>query len=127
MSKRAVINPRWLDSMLVKWGRTIPGARGWYSVCPMLQSGIPASKPSYEPWELLPRDFDDLTKAIDSLEHKYRCVIYMAYKPWTMPEMLSELAKYGVCQRTQQRWLHDAAARIESHMTSKVMEDYSDV
>lgn len=108
--------------MLLKWGRTLPGARGWYSTCPMLQSGIPASKPAYEPWDLRPKDFEDLVKAIDGLEHKHRCVIYITYKPWTLEEMTYQLQQYNVCQRTHQRWVHEAAAILESAM-SKAKEE----
>jgi hypothetical protein len=116
MAKRAMVNPRWLDSMLIVWGRTLPGAKGWYKVCPMLQSGIPSTRPSYEPWDLQPKDFDDLARAIEGLEHKHQCVIRMAYKPWTRDEMLHQLSQYGVTERTHQRWLQDAAAILEGKM-----------
>lgn len=116
MAKRATVNPRWLDSMLITWGRTLPGAQGWYKVCPMLQSGIPSTRPSYEPWDLQPKDFDDLAQAIEELEHKHQCVIRMAYKPWTRDEMLHQLAQYGVTERTHQRWLQDAAAILEAKL-----------
>ena len=116
MSKRATVEPRWLNSMLHKWGITMPTAKGWYNVCPMLSSGIAATAPQYGDWDLSPEDFEQLHAAIDALEHKHRCVIYLAYKPWTGPQQEQELARYGVCLRTQQRWLHDAAKMIEVHM-----------
>lgn len=122
MSKRAMVQPRWLDSLLLKWGRTLPGAQGWYKVCPMLQSGIPATKQQFEPWDLQPRDMDDLVAAIERLDHKHRCVIRLAYKPWTHDAMMEELAQYGVTLRTLQRWVHDAAAIIEADM-NRVRDD----
>ncbi len=119
MSKRATIQPRWLDRMLMRWGRTMPTARGWYNVCPMLQSGIPSTgRGAAGPWDLTPADFDALHAAIDALGHKHRCVIYRAFKPWTAPQQEAELAQYGVDPRTWLRWLHDAAAEIEARMSS---------
>lgn len=116
MSKRATVQPAWLDSMLVKWGRTIPGARGWYSVCPMIQSGIPTTAKVYETWEPGPQDFEDLCGAIDGLDHKYHCVIWRAYKPWTAAEMELELAIYTYCDRTLYNWLQAAAKILEVEM-----------
>ena len=125
MSRRASVQPRWLDGMLYKWGITMPTAKGWYNVCPMLQSGIPSTAGNHAgTWDLTPADFDALHKAIDSLSHKHRCMIYRCYKPWTLRQQEAELEQYGACQRTMQRWLHDAAKAIEVHMSrSKVMED----
>lgn len=119
MSRRASVQPRWLDTMLMMWGRELPTARGWHNTCPMLQSGIPASKPAYEPWDLQPRDFDNLVTALDELmseSRKHWCVIRLYYKPWTAAEMNAELAQYSVGERTIQRWLHDAAAMLEAKM-----------
>ena len=119
MSRRAAVQPRWLDSMLMAWGRELPSAKGWYNTCPMLQSGIPASKPNYEPWDLQPRDFDNLVSALDELlseSRKHWCVVRMYYKPWTLPDMKAELAQYAVTDRTQLNWLHEAAEMIENKM-----------
>lgn len=121
MSKRATVEPRWLDAMLFKWGVTMPSARGWYNVCPMLQSGIPSTTGNQPgAWELTQKDFDQLHAAIDSLSHKHRCVIYRAYKPWTAAEQEAELAQYRVTQRTWYNWLMEAAALIEQHMASDI-------
>ena len=103
--------------MLYKWGITMPTAKGWYNVCPMLQSGIPSTAGNHAgTWDLTPADFDALHAAIDALSHKHRCVIYRCYKPWTLPQQEAELAQYGVDPRTWLRWLHDAAQEIEAHM-----------
>ena len=117
MAKRATVQPRWMDAMLHKWGVTMPSAKGWYNVCPMLQSGIFSTAGTHGGmWEFRPQDFEHLAAAIEVLSHKHRCVIYRAYKPWTAAHQEAELARYGVTERTWLRWLIDAAACIESHM-----------
>ena len=116
MAKQARVQPAWLHKMLMQWGRTLPSSRGWYRTCPMLQSGIPSSTPAREPWDLTPRDYDDLVLAIDNLDTNHRCAIYLAYKPWTQDAQMAMLAQYDHHPRTVNKWLHAAAARIEADM-----------
>lgn len=120
MAKRAMVQPRWLDGLLLKWGRTLPGCRGWYTVSPMLQSGIPASKPDYEPWDLQPKDFDDLVVALARLEdHDKRWfqAIRRAYKPHCARDAEEQLAPYCVSDRSWRNWVHEGAAWLEREMS----------
>lgn len=119
MSKRATVEPRWLDSMLLKWGRTMPALRGWYTMAPMFKGTIPEKPAERGMWELTPQDFDDLAAAIDSLEAKHRAVVYLYYKPWTVDAQREVLLPYQVSERTWQRWLHDAARIIEAQMSNR--------
>ena len=116
MSRRATVQPQWLDSMLMKWGRTMPALRGWYTMSPMFKGSIPDKPVERGAWELTPNDFDELAAAIDALEPKYRAVVFLYYKPWTVEEQRSILLPYRVSERTWRNWLHEAAAQIESHM-----------
>lgn len=102
--------------MLMKWGRTMPALRGWYTMSPMFKGSIPDKPVERGAWELTPNDFDELAAAIDALEPKYRAVVFLYYKPWTVEEQRSILLPYRVSERTWRNWLHEAAAQIESHM-----------
>lgn len=119
MSRRASVEPRWLDSMLSKWGRTMPALRGWYTMSPMFKGAIPERPIERGAWELTPADYDDLVAAIDALEAKHRAVIYLYFKPWTAETQRGVLEPYGVTERTWRNWLKDAAAIIEASMTIK--------
>lgn len=116
MSRRAAVEPRWLDSMLTKWGRTMPALRGWYAMSPMFKGSIPNKPIERGAWELTGADFDDLTTAIDTLDPKFRAVIYLYYKPWTAETQREILLPYRVTERTWRNWLHEAASQIESQM-----------
>lgn len=126
MSKRSTVQPKWLDSMLVRWGiaslQRESNTLGFYKINPMLKSGIPTTAPVYEPFELTPADFEQLQRAINGLETKYHLIIIRAYKPWQAPAVEIELERFNVTQRTWERWLHDAAARIEAAMCKTAQE-----
>jgi len=85
MSKRATVQPPWLDRMLIGWGLKSlhQHGRGWYSVNPMLKDGIPTGRPPSEPFELGSEDYAALDQAIKALPDVQRAAITRAYKPWT--------------------------------------------
>lgn len=119
MSKRASVQPQWLDTMLVKWGRTMPALRGWYTMSPMFKGSVPEKPIERGDWELGPDDFDDLCQAIDTLCAKHRAVVFLYYKPWTVEQQREILLPYRVTERTWRNWLQDAARLIEESMQRK--------
>ena len=120
MSKRPTVEPVWLDRMLVKWGirslKLETAGLGYPRICPMLKEGIPTPARSYEPTGYSLEDFDQLEKAVDSLEMKYRLVITRAYKPWKARDIEMVLRTYEVTDRTWRNWLTAAARQIEISM-----------
>lgn len=119
MSRRASVQPQWLDSMLMKWGRTMPALRGWYTMSPMFKGSIPEKPVEKGAWELGPNDFDDLCQAIDKLEPKHRAVVFLYYKPWTAETQREVLLPYRVSERTWRNWLKDAAVLLEASMANR--------
>ena len=85
MSKRATVQPPWLDRLLIGWGlRSLhQHGKGWYSVNPSLKSGIPSGRAPSEPFELGSEDYKALDAAINALPDVQRAAITRAYKPWT--------------------------------------------
>lgn len=118
MSKRATVEPRWLDAMLIAWGLAqVRQALGYPPVSPMFKERIQHRAESYEPTGYCRQDFSDLEAAIDSLDMKHRLVLTRCYKPWTAKAMEAELeAFYDVGERTWRRWLHEAAAILKTKM-----------
>ena len=114
MSKRATVNPRWLDCMLIGWGLASIRSSGWYTINPMLQDGIPTGFRSREPTGLCVEDYRDLEAAIDALPLNHRCAVTRAYKPWTAQQIEQEWpARHPEVWR---RWLTAAAQAIVAHM-----------
>lgn len=90
MSRRATVNPDWLDRLLVRWGlRSLDDdGGGWPSVCPMLRDGIPTGRAgSADPFNFGSEDFEALERAIQALPEPQRLAITRAYKPWTAPSI----------------------------------------
>ncbi len=84
MSKRATVQPPWLDRLLIGWGlKSLHSQRGWYSVNPMLKDRIPTGRPPSEPFELGSEDYAALDAAINALPVVQRDAVTRAYKPWT--------------------------------------------
>lgn len=121
MSKRATVNPRWLDGMLVQWGlyevRRSMGSLGYPRICPMLRDGIPQPARSHEPIGITSHEHDTMTKIIGALDRKYQLVLIRAYKPWAAEECSHLLRhEFDCSERTWLRWLHDAAEIIVKQM-----------
>lgn len=118
MSRRATVEPAWLDAMLRAWGlHRVREALGFPSISPMFRERIPSQARSYEPTGYCRQDFTDLEEAIDSLDMKYRLVLTRCYKPWTATAMETELrAFFPVTERTWRNWLHEAATQLTAKM-----------
>jgi hypothetical protein len=112
MSRRATVEPAWLDAMLVAWGRASLFRTGWYGINPMLKDGIPTKAESFEPIGLTHLDYRDLEKAIDGLGEKHKMAVIRAYKPWTARAMELEAAVYGANDRVWRHWLDEAAGLL---------------
>jgi hypothetical protein len=89
MSKRATVQPPWLDRLLIGWGlRSLhQHGKGWYSISPSLKSGIPSGKPPGELFELGGEDYAELDAAIRALPDVQKLAITRAYKPWTAADI----------------------------------------
>jgi hypothetical protein len=119
MSKRATVQPAWLDAMLVSWGRASLMRSGWYRVSPMLKSGIPTQAVSSEPQGLSHLDYKDLEECIDLLEPRLKFAVIRAYKPWTAKAIELELAVYGYGDKLWTGFLTEAAAILRSRMEAR--------
>lgn len=120
MSKRATVNPSWLDRMLVGWGlRSLhTHGSGWPKVSPMLRDGIPTGRPPSEPFEMGGEDYRALDAAIEALPMVQRVAITRAYKPWTAPgiDALGFVPTSTWCDR-----LHTAALTLKTAMQRKTL------
>ena len=89
MSRRGdSLQPRWLVSLLVVWGRREAYGRelGWYGVSPMLKAGIPIQARSYEPTGYADGDYAELEACLKRLEDSNRrqlLAVIRYCKPWT--------------------------------------------
>lgn len=114
MSYRALVQPKWLDEMLWRWGvrslRLESNSLGYPTICPMLKEGIPIQARSFEPMGYSEEDFAELEKALDKLDTAHQMAILRAYRPWKAREIEHEFQ--GVSIRTWQRRTHAAAAFI---------------
>lgn len=118
MSRRAIVNPSWLDRLLVGWGlRSLHlHGTGWYGLCPMLRDGIPTSRPPGELYELGGEDYAALDHAINALPLVQRAAVSRAYKPWMAAsiEQVELASKQTWCER-----LKSAALTLELAMRRK--------
>lgn len=124
MSRRATVEPAWLDAMLVAWGMIrVRQALGFPSESFMFKERIPSPARSYEPTGYCAADFRDLEAAMDTLciQHKY--AILHCYKPWTAESVRDAYAtEFGIFWSTEggkkkiQRLLHEAAGLLRTHM-----------
>lgn len=85
MSRRATVQPPWLDRLLVGWGlRSLhTNGSGWYSINPMLKDGIATGRAPGELFELGGEDYAALDRAIMELPEVQKVAVTRAYKPWT--------------------------------------------
>lgn len=128
MARRAVVQPRWLDSMLWRWGlqqlREQSKGLGYPSICTMLKDGIPATGNTVQPWEISPQDFKDLEAAFETLDRRYQLALTRCYRPWAAAEIEYLLREYEVNDRTWRRWVHDGARNLEQALTLKRDEGF---
>lgn len=124
MSKRATVEPAWLDSILMQWGRIkVRQALGYPSESLMFKERVPGAVRSYEPTGYCAADFTALEAALDTLGTQHKYAILHCYKPWTVETVrLAYADEFGIFWHTDggkkkiQRLLHEAAALLRSHM-----------
>lgn len=125
MSRRAAVQPDWLDAMLMAWGRIkVREALGYPSESFMFKERVPSPARSYEPTGYCAADFSDLEAALELLDVKHKYAILHCYKPWTAESVRDAYAaEFGIFWNTDagkkriQRLLHEAALQIEMRMT----------
>lgn len=124
MTKRAFIEPHWLDRLLQSWAmhsiRGSSGALGFPGVSSMFKERVQFKQGSKEPFELTPDDYNDVSLAVAELSHKHRIAITRAYKPWTVASINADMAAYQVSDRTWRRWTHEAAAELTPKLARRV-------
>lgn len=118
MSRRATVQPPWLDAMLLSWGRIkVKDALGYPTESIMFKERIPAQTRSYEPTGYSAVDYKELESAIERLDPKFQLVIIRCFKPWTAVAVEHELrSRYAVGDRTWRNWLHEGAAMLAADM-----------
>jgi hypothetical protein len=124
MSKRATVEPAWLDAMLVAWGRIkVQHALGFPTASFMFKERVPSPATSFEPTGYCGLDFRALEAALDTLETQHKYAILHCYKPWTAESVRDAYAQeFGIFWSTDagkkriQRLLHEAASLLRAHM-----------
>ena len=123
MAKQIELEPRWLVSLLSSWAQRSLSeqtrAVGWYSICPMLQSGIPGKARSYEPTGYSDGDHKATAAAIDLLELEHRMAIARYFKPWARAAIEAE---FVFSDDTWRRRLRAALAFLEIELRLTVAE-----
>lgn len=124
MSKRAFIEPHWLDRLLHSWAlHSIKGsssALGFPGVSSMFKERVQFKQGSKEPFQLTQDDYNDVSLAVSELSHKHRLAITRAYKPWTIKAIADEFVVYRVTDRTWRNWCHDAARELAGKLARRV-------
>ena len=123
MSREARLEPRWLVGLLAAWaGRSLAEqsrAVGWYSICPMLQSGIPGKARSYEPTGYSDGDHKATAAAIDLLSMEHKMAVARHFKPWAKAAIEAE---FHFSDDTWLRRLRAALALLETELRLTVAE-----
>ena len=132
MSKRATVEPAWLDSILMQWGRIkVRQALGYPTESLMFKERVPAQVRGYEPTGYCAADFTALEAALETLGVQHKYAILHCYKPWTAQEVRHAFAaefqifwETDAGKRKIQRLLHEAAEALRAHMdkTQDVIE-----
>lgn len=124
MTKRAFVEPRWLDSLLCAWARySIKGsssALGFPPVSPMFMERVQFKPGSRDPFQLTVDDFRDVSMAVGELSMKHRLAITRAYKPWTIESIKQDLGAFQVSDRTWRNWCHEAAKELAGKLARRV-------
>lgn len=86
MARRPDLQPEWLCSLLVNWGRHEfhSGSRmlGYPSICPMLKTGIPSQARSFEPTGYTMQDWSEVEAAIAELPQPQQLAVVRYCMPW---------------------------------------------
>lgn len=110
MGRKAQLEPAWLVGLLNAWAvrshHDHSKGLGWYSICPMLKSGIPTKARSYEPTGYSGQDFRDVYEALQELELMQRMAIGRYFKPWAKAGIEAEFL------RSDYLWRKDFAAAM---------------
>ena len=114
MARKPLLEPAWLVSLLNAWAKRShhesSRALGWYSICPMLQSGIPGKARSYEPTGFSEQDYTDLHVALQDLELVNRMAVGRYFKPWAKAAIDAE---FRASDDTWLRRLRAGMAQLE--------------
>ena len=117
MSRQAQLEPRWVVSLLGAWAQRSLAeqsrAVGWYSICPMLQSGIPGRARSYEPTGYSDGDHKATSAAIDLLPIEHRMAVARHFKPWAKAAIEAE---FSFSNDTWMRRLRGALSMLEAEL-----------
>lgn len=92
---------------------------GWYSICPMLQSGIPGRARSYEPTGYSGSDHQATLAAINNLPINERMAVARQFKPWARAQIEAE---FRVSDDTWRRRLQAAMLKLETDLRLSVAE-----
>lgn len=120
MSKRATVEPAWLDAMLVAWGMVrVRQALGFPAESFMFKERVPSPARSFEPTGYSGQDFRELEAAMERLPVPQKYAILHCFKPWTVETVRDAFAsEFGIYWHTDggkrkiQRLLHEAAAAL---------------
>lgn len=124
MSKRATVEPAWLNAMLVSWGMIkVRQSLGFPTESLMFKERVPSPARSYEPTGYCEMDFRALEAALDTLDTQHKYAILHCFKPWTAESVREAFSQeFGIHWAMEsgrhkiQRLLHEAAALIRAHM-----------
>ena len=128
MSRRPQLEPAWLIGLLIAWNRRACSGigLGYYTINPMLRSGIPTQAQSYEPTGYGGIDLEDVGHAVDSLCLMHRVAVMRYLRPWMIPAIDAELEFHAPARS----WLKDlklAIAEIEAEMRTKTLYRHHDM
>lgn len=114
------LNPAWLVGLLNRWAvRSLKAADkglGYYTINPMLKSGIPGRVRSYEPTGYSGEDYQEIDIAIGELGLMRRMAVFRYFKPWAKNAIDQEISKDS---DTWMYHLKAALAELDSAMTPK--------
>lgn len=123
MGRKAELEPRWLIGLLNAWAlRSMSEQRrglGWYSICPMLKSGIPGKARSYEPTGYSNADHDATLAAINMLPLQERMAVARYFKPWAKAQIEAE---FRLSDDTWMRRLRAGLVLLEVELRLTVAE-----
>jgi hypothetical protein len=97
MARKPELEPRWLVGLLNSWAIRSLHAQtrglGYYTINPMLKSGIPGQARSYEPTGYSDVDYLDAENAIQALDMMRRLAVMRYFKPWAKANIDTEVQK----------------------------------
>ena len=128
MSRRPQLEPAWLIGLLIAWNRRACSGigLGYYTINPMLRSGIPTQAQSYEPMGYGGADLEAVGRAIDTLSLIHRIAVMRYLRPWMIPAIDHEL-EFHAPARSWLKELRLAIGEIEAEMSRKVLYSHRDM